>query len=186
MRDTKTKLSRTTILLHWSVALTMMIMLPMGIYMAENEVYSLYDLHKSIGVIIFLFILARVIWRIRTGWPEPVNQYKRIEQLLSKIVHYVLLIGSVIIPLSGIIMSVAGGHGVELFGLELFAANPDPNNPYEVIALNETLAEIGSIFHGLVSDLLIVALLLHIAGAVKHHLMDKDGTLRRIFGATVS
>lgn len=186
MSDSKTQLSRVTITLHWIVGLTMMAMLAMGIYMEENEVFALYDLHKSIGVIIFLFILARVVWRIRQGWPEPVNRYKRVEQVMGKAVHYILLIGSVLIPLSGMMMSGTGGHGIAVFGLELMAANPDPANPYDVIPLSATMAKAGHIVHSLGSNLVIAALILHIAGALKHHLMDKDSTLRRMLGASAT
>ncbi len=182
MNDSKLQLSRPTIALHWIIAWTMIIMLAMGIFMAETETYALYDLHKSIGVLIFFVILVRVVWRLRNGWLEPVSQYTPTEILLSKIVHYVLLIGSVIIPISGFMMSAAGGHGVAVFGLELVAANPDPLNPQKVIALNETLAGIGHELHEIVSYLVIVALILHIVGALKHHIIDKDGTLRRILG----
>lgn len=182
MNDSKLQLSRPTIALHWIIAWTMIIMLAMGIYMAETETFALFDLHKSIGVLIFFVIMARVIWRIRNGWPEPVSQYTVIEILLSKIVHYALLIGSVIIPISGFVMSAASGHGVAVFGLELVAANPDPLDPQKVIALNETLAGVGAETHEIVSYLLIAALVLHIVGAVKHHVADKDRTLLRILG----
>ena len=75
MNETKDKLSSVTILLHWVVAVTIIALLGVGIYMTENEAYSLYDIHKAVGVIIFLLIIARVFWRIKQGWPPPVRQY---------------------------------------------------------------------------------------------------------------
>lgn len=183
--DTKEKLSPITISLHWIVALTIIALLGIGIYMANAHVYSLYPIHKSVGVCIFAVILLRVIWRIKNGWPEPVSEYKKIEQLGSKIAHYVLLIGSVIIPLSGMMMSGLGGHGIKVFGLELMARNPDPNNAQEVIPINGALAELGSVLHEYVSYIIIAALVLHIAGAFKHHIIDKDGTLIRMLGAKI-
>lgn len=182
MADTKTQLSKTTITLHWVVGWTIIALLAMGIYMEENKVYALYDLHKSLGVIIFLVILTRVVWRIMQGWPEPVGTYSKIEQILGKAVHYILLIGSVLIPLSGMMMSGAGGHGVEVFGLELIGANPDPNDPNEVIPLSPMMAQLGHTMHGLVSNIVIAALVLHIVGALKHHFKDRDNTLRRMLG----
>ena len=186
MSDTKKKFSHITITLHWLVGVTIIVLLAVGKYMEENEVYSLYPIHKSVGALIFLVILARVVWRVSQGWPDPVSQYMKWEQLLSKIVHYVLLIGSVIIPLSGIMMSAGGGHGLQVFGLEVIATNPDPLDPQKMVPLNEGIARTGHTLHGLVSNFVIVAILLHIGGAFKHHLVDKDGTLKRMLGKTVN
>lgn len=82
-------------------------------------------------------------------------------------------------------MSVMSGHGASLFGLELIARNPGSANPVEVIALNGVLAAVAHQIHSLAGDILIVGVVLHIAGAYKHPLVDKDGTLRRMLGAGV-
>ena len=185
IKDTKEKLSPITVSLHWIVGLTIIALLGVGIYMEQTHAYGLYDIHKSIGVIIFAVIMLRVVWRIINGWPEPASEYKKIEQLLSKLVHYVLLIGSFIIPFSGMIMSGMGGHGIKVFGLELVAKNADPAKPYDVIPLNAELAGLGHTLHGWVSYILIGALVLHIAGAFKHHIFDGDGTLKRMLGQKI-
>ncbi len=185
MPDSKAKLSGVTVTLHWLVAITVICLLAVGIYMEENEAYSLYPIHKSVGAIIFLVILARVGWRVSQGWPTPVSQYAKAEQILSKVTHYVLLIATVLMPLTGITMSVAGGHGLHVFGLEIVAANPDPANPDKMLPLNQSAAKLAHTMHGLVANVLIAAILLHIAGALKHHVIDKDGTLRRMLGKTV-
>lgn len=183
--DTINKLCTTTVTLHWIVAILIIGLLATGIYMEENEVRALYPWHKSFGVLVAFFVLLRVVWRIRTGWPPAANQYKRAEQILSKIVHYVLIIGTVLMPLSGIMMSALGGHGLAFFGLELVAQNPDPANPDKVLPLNATLAQAGHTAHGLGGNIMIGAIALHVIGALKHHVIDRDGTLRRILGATV-
>jgi len=185
MADTKSKLSPITVTLHWIVALTIIGLLAVGIIMDEFEVRSLYPLHKSVGVIIFVVILLRVMWRIKNGWPQPVREYQKWEQALSKVVHYVLLLGSVIIPITGMMMSGGGGHGINVFGLELLASNPDPANPGKVLPLNASIGSLGHELHGLVAYVLIGALVLHVSGALKHHVMDGDGTLRRMLGAKV-
>lgn len=183
--DTPSKLSPNTLLLHWIVAIMMIVLLGSGIYMEENEAFALYPWHKSFGVLITAFVMLRVLWRIKNGWPTPVSDYSSIEKLLSKVVHYLLIIGTVLMPISGFMMSAMGGHGVDFFGLELVARNPDPANPKEVIALNGTLAGIGHRMHGLGGNLIIAGVALHIVGALKHHMIDKDGTLRRMLGASV-
>ena len=67
--DTKQKLSSTTVWLHWIIAIMIIGLLIVGVYMEENEVYRLYPIHKSLGVIVFGFVIIRVIWRIKNGWP---------------------------------------------------------------------------------------------------------------------
>lgn len=175
-------LSLTTRLLHWIVAFFMIGLIAVGIYMDEAKVYSLYPIHKSLGIIAFVFIMTRVVWRVMKGWPTPVSQYHKHEQILSKIIHWILIIGTVLMPLSGMMMSGAGGHGLSVFGLELLAANHAPNNPDQTIPLNPTLAGLGSKVHGIVGNVLIAAIVLHVVGAWKHHLVDKDNTLRRMLG----
>jgi len=62
--NTSHSLDRQTVILHWLVGLAMLMLLGTGVYMTENEVYALYDLHKSVGTLIFLLAAWRVLWRI--------------------------------------------------------------------------------------------------------------------------
>ena len=183
--DTKQKLSSTTVWLHWIIAIMIIGLLIVGVYMEENEVYRLYPIHKSLGVIVFGFVILRVIWRIKNGWPQTIGQQAQFLQLVSKIVHYVLIIGTVLMPISGMLMSGAGGHGIAVFGVELLAKNPDPANAQAVLALNKTWAGIGHEVHEWLAYILVTSVVLHIAGALKHHVLDKDGTLRRMLGKAI-
>ncbi|MBL4761983.1 MAG: cytochrome b [Gammaproteobacteria bacterium] len=184
--DTQQKLSNVTVSLHWIVGLTIITLLVVGIYMEENEVFSLYPIHKSVGMLIFLLIIGRVVWRLKNGWPEPASQYKAIEHKLAKLTHWVLIVGTLAMPLSGMVMSGVGGHGLNVFGFfELMPMNPDPNEVGAVIAHNESIAKLGHEVHELFGIIMIVAILLHMAGAFKHHIVDKDGTLRRMLGAHI-
>ncbi len=181
-RETKQQLTLTTILLHWLVGIMMILLLVIGLYMGETKTFALYPWHKSFGVLLFAFALLRIIWRIKQGWPPAVGDYAQWEKLLAKSVHYLLLMGTVLMPLSGFVMSAMGGHGVALFGLDLVAANPDPANPGKVLPLNGSLAHLGHEIHELGGSVLIAAVVLHVVGAYKHHFVDKDATMKRILG----
>ena len=130
-------------------------------------------------------IIARVIWRVMNGWPVPLKDDNKLELLLAKVVHWVLIIGTLLMPISGMIMSGAGGRGIYVFGVELLSANPDMANPGKVIPLNETLAGLGHSLHGTIGWVMAIAIVLHIAGAMKHHLVYKDETLARMKGKEV-
>lgn len=173
-------LTKTTIVLHWLVGIFIIVLIAVGLYMSEYEVFDLYPIHKSIGIILFVFILYRVIRRMKRGWPKPVSQYQKHEIILSKIIHWVLIIGTLMFPISGMMMSGAGGHGLSVFGLEILASNY--NAAGEAIALNETFAELGHETHEILGTVMIAAIVLHILGAWKHHWVDKDNTLKRMLG----
>lgn len=181
MSDTKEKLSPLSIALHWTVGLTIIGLMAVGWYMETYEAYGLYYWHKSIGILIFAFVLVRVIWRLKQGFPQPVGAMDKLQLMLSKLVHWVLLLGTLAFPISGMMMSGAGGHGLSLFGLELLAKNKDLVTG-KTVPLNAELAQMGANMHGILLWVILGALVLHIGGALKHHLIDKDRTLLRMFG----
>lgn len=180
--DSQQQLSATTRILHWLIAITVIVMLAVGFYMADFEVWGLYPIHKTVGVLAFVVILLRVIWRLKNGWPTPVRDYPAWEHKLAVITHWVLLLGTVIMPISGFIFSGAGGYGVEVFGVVLAPANPDLANPGKVIAYNAAVSDAGHEVHEIMGLVMVVAILLHLAGALKHHILDKDRTLLRMLG----
>lgn len=183
--DTKQKLSSLTIILHWLVAVSIIGLLAVGIYMEENEVYSLYPIHKSLGFIVFFVILLRVFWRVKNGWPTPAGEVKAIEQRLARIVHWVLILGMIAMPLSGILMGYYGGRGVFVFGLEVFVPNLNPEDMKKTIPINDDIGSFAHSMHGWVGNILIGAIVLHILGALKHHFIYKDGTLNRMRGKEI-
>lgn len=182
IKDTPSKLSHTTLILHWLIGITMIALLGTGVYMAENSVYGLFPWHKSFGFLILFIVILRVYWRIKNGWPKPASQYSSIEIKLSKIVHWTLILGTLIMPISGIVMSSMGGHGIYLFELEIIAKNVNPENINRVLAHNKEISSIGKAIHHWTGYIMIAAIVLHVVGAIKHHVVDKDNTLKRMLG----
>lgn len=183
--DNKHAFSKATVWLHWLVAIIILSMMTLGAYMSLLEVYGVYDIHKSIGVLVFPLLLARVLWRLKQGWPEPLHRYSAVEQFLAKFTHWALLLGIIALPIAGMIYSGASGHGFGIFGLQVFPANHHPTEAFQVIPYNEQLSIIGETAHEWIGYGLMVILALHIAGALKHHVIDGDGTLRRMLGKRV-
>ena len=72
-----------------------------------------------------------------------------------------------------------------MFGLEVVARNVDPDNPTKALPINKSLAAFSHSVHHWLGEAMIVAVILHVIGALKHHLIDRDGTLRRMLGARV-
>jgi len=174
------KLSNLTKILHAIIGISMILLLIIGIYMSDNEVFSLYPIHKSVGVIVFAFALFRIFTRIREGWPKPIGNAPKVQMMMAKLVHWGLITLTALYPASGMMMSGAGGHGIYIFGVELLASNYDELTD-KAVALNETIASIGHTLHEALTGVLIFLIVVHVAGAIKHHIIDKDETITRMF-----
>lgn len=175
-------LSKPTRYLHWIIAAGMIGLFAAGQYMTRFDAWDVYPIHKSLGMLILLAVIPRVILRIKEGWPTPVGEAPPVQERIAKIVHWALILSTAIMPISGMLMSGAGGNGLHIFGLELLSANPDPDNPMRAIPLNETLSGVGHFAHEIGSKVLAISVVLHVAGALKHHIVDKDATLKRMLG----
>lgn len=173
-------LSHAEIALHWVVAIGMIALIGVGLYMSENEVFALYPVHKSIGMLLFVVILVRAVIRLRKGWPEDVSTGAAWEHILARLIHWVLIIGTIVMPISGMMDAYGAGRGLTVFGVDLVAANLGADG--KPVAISAAMSGLGETLHGIVGKLLIGAILLHVAGALKHHVIDRDATLRRMLG----
>lgn len=175
--------------LHWLTALLIFIALPLG-WFANNLAQSIYDpaipttnadiaqaaqlfsLHKTVGVTVFFVALARILWALSQPKPGLLNADNKPEAFAAETVHWLLYGSLVLVPLSGWIDHAA----TEGFAPILWPFGQ--NLP--LIPKSEHLSELMATLHWLFMLVLVVALALHIAGAIKHHVIDKDSTLRRM------
>lgn len=181
MQETTSILSKMTIRLHWLVAILMMGLLATGYYMEKNGVYALYNWHKSFGVVVFCLAIWRIIWRINKGWPSALTKTSKLELIAAKVVHWLLLTSTVLYPISGFMMSGAGGHGIPLFGLYLLP-RLEKDDPLKSSELLTGISDLGSTLHGTLMWVLIAIIALHVIGALKHHFVYKDRTIKRMLG----
>lgn len=163
-----------TRLLHWAMAIAIVAMFALGLWMRELDYYSPYyqiapDLHKSIGILLFVILAFRLLWRLVN--PEPnVSELTPLERLASKIVHwgfYPLLFALMI---AGYFISTADGRAITVFGL------------FDVPALvtEKGLERIAGQIHYYLAFLTIGIASLHAAAALYHHFMKRDGVLLRM------
>ena len=161
--------------LHWITALIVLGMIPVGIVMTnigsgalQNQ---LFDLHRSFGVVVFVLAVWRVVVRLYHGAPAPYAGLTRFEAIASAITHYGLYILLLAMPLIGWLMTSAYRVDVSVFGL--FALPHLAPKDEELFKLFQRMH-----FAGAIAMTLLV--LLHIAGAVKHTLINKDVVLWRM------
>ncbi|WP_372572942.1 cytochrome b/b6 domain-containing protein [Ruegeria jejuensis] len=174
---------------HWLTALLILTVIPLGLIansLAEAIVNPdipttdaqvaraalLFSMHKTIGVTIFFVALARIIWTLVQPHPGLLNADNRPEAFAAETVHWLLYGSLVAVPLSGWIHHAATTGFAPIwwpFGQSL---------PF--VPKSESLAAFTAGLHWILQWVLIGALVLHIAGAVKHHVIDHDQTLRRM------
>ena len=161
---------------HWIMALLIFSMIGLGWLMTTwkpdvQTSFTLYQSHKSLGLIVFIFLAARIILRLQYGAPPPPVATPTYERVLASVVHATLYILMAAMPISGWLIGSFSGFPTEPFGLfilpDLFS--PDPHR-YEIVRR----------MHELLSFFLVAALLLHVIGALKHHFWDRDNILKRM------
>lgn len=161
--------------LHWLIALLILGLLAVGFYMedlpASPDKFAIYGLHKSIGIVVLGLVIIRILARLRGPIPPPLPSHKKWEVNLAHLIHGIFYLAMLGMPLSGWAMSSAGGHPVTLFGLNL------PPLVGEDKALGAIMRDI----HGILALIFVGGIALHVAGALKHHFIDRDGTLTRMW-----
>jgi len=171
-------LSRTTRWLHGIVALAVLGMLASGYALATlpsgPDKSALVQLHKSFGMLVLAVALARLLWRIREGLPPALPSHRPLERLAAAGLHAVLIAATLAMPLSGIGRSLAYARPVAVFGW--------PVIPQIITRKHEAWSAAFSSLHDGLALVLAAAIGVHVLAALKHHLVDRDETLRRIVG----
>lgn len=180
LQDTPTSYGGISRLNHWLGALLIVSLLGIGLYFGDmprgDEKAYWLRLHISLGLIVLLPLAFRVLWRMIAGWPRPVRQHANLQRLTGA-VHKLLLLGITIMLISGPLLPWTNDFPLQIFD-SITLASPIGKLP----VLHEAVEEI----HVITSRVLMVLIGIHILGALKHTVLNRDGTLRRMLGAPVT
>lgn len=174
---------------HWLTALLILTIIPVGLIangMAHDirnpdiastsadmiRTFTLFSLHKTLGVVIFFLALARIFWAITHPKPGLLNADNRLEAFLAETVHWLLYGSLLLVPLTGWI------HHAATVGFAPIQWPFGQSLPF--VPKDEVIATTFAGLHMVLERVLVIALFLHIAGALKHHFIDHDATLRRM------
>ncbi len=161
---------------HWVIAIAVIVMLAIGLTMEEfpkgEERNFVVGLHKSIGVFVLLYGAWRVLWRLVWRFPNDVSSMPLWQKGTSIFVHWALMLAILVMPLSGYIASSTAGYPVSFFGI---FSLPD-------LGKSDWISGLCWEIHEIAANVLIALVVVHFLGALKHHLIDRDGTLRRMLG----
>jgi cytochrome b561 len=162
--------------LHWTIAVLIIANLVIGIFHdGLGKAFPAMPIHKSIGMLVLVLSLVRLGWRLTHPAPPLPASVSRIETGLAHGFHWLLYALMIVMPMSGWIFSSAGKYPLGFFGLfeipKFALTKADP-----IVGL----AHEGHEVLGYAMAALVVG---HIAAALRHHFLLKDGVLRRMLPA---
>jgi cytochrome b561 len=156
--------SSVAIALHWLIAALIVLNLILGFFHEDfgRETRSwMMFFHKATGITILALSLARLVWRLAHR-PPPIDPILQAwEAGLARAVHWLFYALLIAMPLSGWMLSSSSDRGVDYFGL--FDIAPLP------ISRSDDMHDLLEEAHELLAFSMIALILLHVAGALKHH-----------------
>jgi cytochrome b561 len=162
--------------LHWLVAICVLLTLPVSIAMKwapEGPAQdALYHFHKSIGPLILLLMVLRLINRMVVGAPQPDPSIERWQKAASSAVHGLLYVLLIVMPVVGWAANSAYGAANPFFGL--FTLPP-------IVGENQELATRLFVLHRWAGFLLMGLVAMHIGAALFHHFIRRDNVLLRMW-----
>ena len=178
MGNTTERWGSVQIGLHWLIAALILIQVPAGTAMVRASPGALqnflYNLHKNVGLIVFLLAVVRLGWR----WAHPVPylpaDMPAWQATTARVTHFFLYLLLFLMPITGFFYTTLSGFPVPflmVWDLERF------------VAVNKPMGEWFKLAHLNLRWLLFLVVALHVAGALQHHLVRKDWVLRRMLSS---
>lgn len=171
--------SLVAIVLHWVLAAALLGTFCLGLYMADlpfsPQRLKYYSWHKWAGTTILLLSVLRLLWRLThrpPALPASIEQAMPAWQRAAHHgTHHLLYALFFAVPLIGWAYSSAAGFPVVLFGVL-----PLP----DLVSPDKALAALIKPWHEIAAWALAVLAALHVAAALKHQWIDRDGLIARM------
>lgn len=162
------------IALHWLIALGIIGLLALGLYMVGLPKglplkATLLNLHKSVGLTVFLLVLLRIMARAAFNRP-PLPPMRPWQRAAARTTQGLLYVAMVAMPVCGYLGSSFNRYGTRFWGIPL------PKWGWDDAGLRELFFGL----HQAIGYALIALIALHVAGALKHQLIDRDNLLARM------
>lgn len=177
LKNTEDSYGLIAIMFHWLMAVSIFSLFGLGLYMVELTYYDAWykgslDLHKNIGMTLFVALMLRIVWRMVNATPKSADESaSKIEVKAAHYAHLALYGLMVVLIMSGYLISTADGRAIDVFDFVSIPALPIE------FANQEDLA---GIVHEVLAWSLIVLSAGHALAALKHHFINKNNTLVRM------
>jgi len=166
--------SPRSVVLHWGMAIVIAVTIGLGLSLArapDGWGDTLYRLHWSFGMTALALATVRLANRLGSGVPPVHPTLTPVESLLSNLVHKALYFLMFIVPILGWLGKSAYGGAITIFGLFDMPA---------LVGENEAMAKTWLLLHKAAVFAFMGCLALHIAGALNHALIKRDGVIERM------
>ena len=178
IRNSAQSYGLVAIVLHWLVVFVVLGLFPLGLWMTGLTYYDDWykrapDIHKSIGILLFLVMVVRVVWRSLNVTPNDEPGIGKMQRRIAHAVHLILYLLLFSLMISGYLISTADGRSIDVFGLLSVPA---------IISDIPNLEDIAGAVHWYLALTLISLVGLHALAALKHHFIDRDRTLIKMLG----
>jgi cytochrome b561 len=173
--EARARYSTIAIWLHWGIATLLITNLFLGFFYdawGKSSAARLMFFHKSIGISVLVLTLFRLGWRLFHKPPPFDSSLKRWEVSLARLVHAAFYVVLLAIPLTGWMFSSSWGRASPFFGLFEIAPLPVPSTD----GARSLFADL----HEMLGYLAIALIVLHVSGALKHHLQGHRHLLGRM------
>ncbi|MET0331696.1 MAG: cytochrome b/b6 domain-containing protein [Dyella sp.] len=163
---------KTLVVLHWLTVLCLIMAATLILTREQVDGRALeqwlLEGHRHFGLLVLLLLLARVAVRFRAGKLQPAGEHARIFRVAATLTHFALYGLLLALPLLGWALSDAEDKPVHFLGATLPA----------IVGADEDLADKLQLLHTDAAWLLLGLVTLHVAAALVHHFVLRDGTLR--------
>ena len=168
--------TNVAIFFHWLIALLIIASFTMGLVMTDMPGLTptklkYYSWHKWAGVTILLLATLRLLWRLTHAAPAYPNSMPAWQKTSANALHGLLYVLMFAVPLSGYFYTLSAGFPVVYFGLFELPV---------LIAKNEALKPVLKEVHFWLNMVLAGTVGMHVAAALKHHFIDRDGIVKRM------
>lgn len=175
LKDSRSGYGLLSIAIHWISAVLILFLFGLGIYMVDLSYYDDWyhkgpELHISLGLVVLLLMLVRVIWRIANPMPEELhaNRTQNLAATLVKLGLYTLVF---IVLISGYLITTAEGQAASMFNLIKFPV---------LTELSSQNVDLAGAVHEYLAWGIVILVVFHVAGALAHHFIFRDRTLMRM------
>lgn len=162
--------------LHWIVALLVIATIPVGQIMIQDGLQrsvqdTLFIFHKNVGVAILLLVVLRLAYRVANPAPPLPASVPATQRRIAGVTHALLYVLLLTMAISGYVRVRAGGFPIEAL---------DAIGAPTLVPRSDALAETAKSIHNLTRFALVPLILLHVAGALYHGIVRRDGVLSRM------
>jgi cytochrome b561 len=161
--------------LHWGMALLFVwqfVGAILRVYADDTPIEGFFwSTHYTVGFTLWLLVLARGAWGLANSKRRPEHEGPGIEKHLATAAHFALYVLMIVVPTLAIMRAIGNTRGFRVYGIQLVAQGGEPN---------QALIAPAGLLHGFLGWTLLMLVVGHVAMALHHGFVRKDGTLRRM------